>query len=182
MILWGSILRAFLSTGQRELLPQSGIDRKTPHPILRIPPVIAHQLASAREKCLENAEFTQPETVRARTGSVGSALRRANRTTPQVRGGAEPRPPVTISVAALLELAAWCRQRLTDSPGGTACLPPHDALLPPAPDPSDPAGTPRRPDPVVDSPAPGQPEPTPRPAGPTSGPASRGPSPRGGRS
>ena len=45
----GSILRAFLSTGQRELLPQSGIDRKTPYPILRIPPVIAHQLASARE-------------------------------------------------------------------------------------------------------------------------------------
>ena len=52
MILWGSILRAFLSTGQRELLPQSGIDRKTPHPILRIPPVIAHQLASARKKFL----------------------------------------------------------------------------------------------------------------------------------
>ena len=31
------------------MLPQSGIDRKTLHPIFRIPPVIAHQLASIGE-------------------------------------------------------------------------------------------------------------------------------------
>ena len=46
----GSILRAFLSTRQREVLPQSRIDRKTPCPILRIRSVIAHQLASARRR------------------------------------------------------------------------------------------------------------------------------------
>ena len=65
MILWGSILRAFLSTGQRELLPQSGIDRKTPHPILRIPPVIAHELASAEEEKPGNRKMQSPENVLA---------------------------------------------------------------------------------------------------------------------
>ena len=41
---------------------------------------------------------------------------------------------VTIDVTALLELAAWCRQRLNDPPGETACPTPPDAPLPPAPD------------------------------------------------
>src|SRR5208282_208470 len=77
LILWGSILRAFLSTEQRELLPQSGIDRKTPHPILRIPPVIAHQLASARGKWRVEAHprtQTGPRTLGKRMGAELSAL------------------------------------------------------------------------------------------------------------
>jgi hypothetical protein len=38
---------------------------------------------------------------------------------------------VTIAVSALLELAEWCRQRLTEPHGGITCPTPHDAPLPP---------------------------------------------------
>src|SRR5271157_3468230 len=62
-ILWGSILRAFLSTGQRESLPQRGIDRQTPHPILCIPPVVAHQLASARKKPADSSHWLSLTTM-----------------------------------------------------------------------------------------------------------------------
>ena len=41
---------------------------------------------------------------------------------------------VTIAVSALLELAEWCRQRLTESHGGITCPKPYDTPLPPAND------------------------------------------------
>ncbi len=44
----GSILRAFLSTRQREVLPQSRIDRKTPCPILRHP--ICHRAPTGERR------------------------------------------------------------------------------------------------------------------------------------
>jgi len=43
-----SILRAFLSFGQGYSLPRSGISPENTPPILHIPSIIAHQLASAR--------------------------------------------------------------------------------------------------------------------------------------
>src|SRR4051812_40707736 len=78
-------------------------------------------------------------TTGARRGSTrptrrGGRSRRAKQTPPQATGGARPLSPVTIKVAALLELAAWCRLHLIETPGETSCPPPIDAPLPPAPD------------------------------------------------
>jgi len=60
----GCILRAFLSIGQGKTLPRSGIARKTLSPILCIPPIVAHQLASARNffqesriDCVSGAQY-----------------------------------------------------------------------------------------------------------------------------
>src|SRR3954447_12665970 len=61
--------------------------------------------------------------------------RRPKQTTPQGGGGSAAGESVIIDVTALLELAAWCRQRLDDCTGRTACLtPPDDAPRPPAPE------------------------------------------------
>src|SRR5579871_4306346 len=66
----------------------------------------------------------------------GGRWRRAKQTTPQVGGGSAPGGSVIIDVTALLELAAWCRQRLDARTGGSACpTPPDAALRPPAPEP-----------------------------------------------
>jgi SRSO17 transposase len=87
---------------------------------------------------------------------------------------------ITISATALLELAAWCRDRLTASPGETPCPPPHDTPLPPAPDSPDNAR-------LVTGPATVDPTPrrhqaaAPRPARQAARPAPRGTAPRGGR-
>src|SRR4051794_13778549 len=114
------------------------------------------------------------------TPSSAGGSRRAEQTPPQATGGAAPRTAVTIGVAALLELAAWCRDRLTEPPGETTCPPRHGTPPPPAPAP-----------PVGDGPAPGPgamgPTPrrheaaAPRPARPPARPAPRGEAPRGGR-
>src|SRR3954465_12155153 len=72
----------------------------------------------------------------------GGGSRRTKQTPPQATAGAVPPAPVTIGVAALLELAAWCRDRLSEPPGETTCPPPHDAPLPPAPDQPDGPGPP----------------------------------------
>ena len=81
---------------------------------------------------------SSPGCSRPSTGS-----RRPKQTTPQAGGGSAPGGSVTIDVTALLELAAWCRQRLDDPTGGTACPTPPDApppprLTPTAAPPSDP--------------------------------------------
>src|SRR5437762_12210479 len=76
-----------------------------------------------------------------RSPARGIGWRRATQTPPQATGGAVPPAPVTIGVAALLELAAWCRDRLTEAPGETPCSPPHNTPLPPAPDHPDGAGS-----------------------------------------
>src|SRR5438874_6619228 len=65
----------------------------------------------------------------------GGTRRRPKQTAPQAGGGSVPGGSVTIDVTALLELAAWCRQRLDDAAGGAACpTPPDDVPHPPAPD------------------------------------------------
>ena len=46
----------------------------------------------------------------------------------------EPTGAGYIGVAALLELAAWCRQHLIETPGESPCPPPSDVSLPPAAD------------------------------------------------
>ena len=71
-----------------------------------------------------------------RSGNTPAAgrSRRAKQTPPQATGGARPLSPVTIKLAALLELAAWCRRHLIEAPGENSCPPTIDAPLPPAPD------------------------------------------------
>src|SRR3954447_13708130 len=65
--------------------------------------------------------------------------RRPKQTTPQGGGGAAVDGSVIIDVTALLELAAWCRQRLDARTGGAACPTPPDAPHPPAPEGDQPA-------------------------------------------
>src|SRR4051794_41258040 len=60
--------------------------------------------------------------------------RTTKQTPPQATGGTRPLAPVTIDVAALLEVAAWCRQHLIESSGESPCPPTSDASLPPAAD------------------------------------------------
>ena len=107
--------------------------------------------------------------------------RRATHTTPQARGGAEPTAAVTISVSALLELAEWCRQRLTESHGGITCPTPNDTPLPPAHDHAGAEPEPGSGDPLDPHPC-RQEATTPRPARTTPRPTPRGTAPRGGRS
>src|SRR5262249_56272246 len=73
---------------------------------------------------------------RGTAGSTASAGRwkRAKQTTPQAGGGSAPGESVIIDVTALLELAAWCRQRRDARTGGAACPTPPDTLHPPAPE------------------------------------------------
>src|SRR5262245_65485280 len=68
----------------------------------------------------------------APTRHVGTS-RRPKQTTPQGGGGATANGSVIIDITALLELAAWCRQRLDKLPGGATCQTPLEAHHPPAP-------------------------------------------------
>src|SRR5262245_25526494 len=109
----------------------------------------------------------------------GGRRRRAKQTAPQAGGGSAPGGAVTIDVTALLELAAWCRQRLDDPAGGATCPTPPDALRPPAPDAD--VGVAQRPAAGVGPPAGRPAEATPRPPRPAPRPTPRGSKPRGGR-
>src|SRR5581483_7668979 len=96
--------------------------------------------------------------------------------------GAPPEARVTIRVAALLELARWCRQRVTLT-GGTVCGTAPQDQLPPAPtDSHTPGGSAQRSDlPSVGTPAGRPPTAAEQLAGPTPRPAARGATRRGGR-
>ena len=108
--------------------------------------------------------------------------RTAKQTAPQATTGTAPPASVTIDIASLLELAAFCRDKLTEPHGGITCRPSHDPTLPPAPDTSDDAAAVHRPDTDLGPAARRQEAGTSRPARKAPRPAPRGASPRGGRS
>ena len=72
-------------------------------------------------------------TTCRRTARSSTRSRRTKQTPPQATGGARPPAPVIIDVAALLELAAWCRQHLIESPGETPCPTTVRRIAPPRP-------------------------------------------------
>ena len=125
---------------------------------------------------LSNAGPEVPLKELARVAKAAHRVEKAQADYPSSRRWVGTGGSVTIDVTALLELAAWCRQRLDDPTGGAACPTPPDAPRPPAPDADD--DRVERPAAGVGAPAGRPAEATPRTARPTPRPAPRGQRPK----
>ena len=180
---WHTITIAVGSKGPSTVRLGVGGDQPRPGPeVATLAPGPQESRRPQRSGVLHRGRAGAHDTNPARQDSRGAVVdrRRTKQTTPQGQGGGEPACPVTIDIAVLLELAAWCRHRLTDPPGEIACPTPltPSPLLPPAPD--GPA--------AIDSGAPVDPASlrqeaaAPRPARQAARPSPRGKAPRGGRS